>query len=185
MVSVNRLALWYASPLPRLRQQALGEVEPLRELADLRLEPEHAIFEVRHTTVRRSWADSGMADFPPRHAPPIAITEVTCREHDDVVEVPDPHPAEGEAHPDTALNAPGVEAVQSEHTAQDGQPQRHSARALGHRGLRRARLRWLHRLVARQRAGGHVADPESPARASSRCRGIAPVCRPTPRPCRN
>src|SRR2546422_770962 len=51
MVSVNQLALRQASPLPRLRQQPLSEVEPLRELADLRLEPEHAIFEVRHSKI--------------------------------------------------------------------------------------------------------------------------------------
>src|SRR5207249_11277807 len=46
------LAFRQRSPLPRLRQQAFGEVEPLRQLAHLRLEPEHAIFQVRHTTLR-------------------------------------------------------------------------------------------------------------------------------------
>src|SRR5947208_3228597 len=106
----------------------------------------------------------------------IAVMEVARSDDDDVVEVPDPHPTQGEAHPDAALNAPGVEAVQPERAAQDRQPERHAARALGHRGLPRARLRLL---VPRQRPGGHVAGPESPARASSRCRGITPVCRPT------
>src|SRR5881296_1118474 len=176
MVSVNRLALWYASPLPRLRQQAFGEVESLRELADLRLEPEHAIFEVRHTTVRRTGAGGGIEDLPSRHPASIAVVEVARSDDDDVVEVPDPHPTQGEAHPDAALDAPGVEAVQPERAAQDRQPERHAARTLGHRGLPRARLRLL---VPRQRPGGHVAGPESPARASSRCRGITPVCRPT------
>src|SRR2546425_5195481 len=64
MVSVNQLALRQASPLPRLRQQPLSEVEPLRELADLRLEPEHAIFEVRHSPVRRTGPDPGIGHFP-------------------------------------------------------------------------------------------------------------------------
>src|SRR5207249_9746634 len=82
MVSVNRLALWYASPLPRLRQQAFGEVESLRELADLRLEPEHAIFEVRHTTVRRTGAGGRIGDLPPRHPASIAVVEV-ARSDDD------------------------------------------------------------------------------------------------------
>src|SRR2546426_11004534 len=176
MVSVNQLALWYASPPPRLRQQAFGEVESLRKLADLRLEAEHAIFEVRHPTVRRTGADGGLGPPPPRHPSPIAVAEVARSHDDDVVEVPDPHPTQGEAHPDAALDAPGVEAVQPERTAQDRQPERQAARALGHRGLPRARLRLL---VPRQRPGGHVAGPESPARASSRCRGITPVCRPT------
>src|SRR6266513_2732220 len=172
MVSVNQLALWYASPLPRLGEQPLREVEPLRKLADLRLEPEHAIFEVRHSTLRRFRCESGIGDLPPRHAPPLAVTEVTRRDHDDV-EVPDPHPAEREAHPDTALNPPGVEAVQPEQATHERQPERHAARAL------------RHRLVARQGAGAHAADSDRPASASSRCRGITPVWRPTSWPCRN
>src|SRR2546422_60776 len=184
MVSVNQLALRQASPLPRLRQQPLSEVEPLRELADLRLEPEHAIFEVRHSPVRRTGPDPGIRNFPPYDPPPVAIAEIARRDDNHVVQIPDPHPAEGEAHPNAALGTAGVKTVQAEHAAEDRQPERQSARALGHRSLRRARLRWLHRLVARQRAGCHVAGPESPARASSACRGIAPACRPASRPCR-
>src|SRR5881396_3684720 len=179
MVSVNQLALRQASPLPRLRQPPLSEVESLRELADLRLEPEHAIFEVRHPTVRRTGAGGGIGDLPPRHPASIAVVEVARSDDDDVVEVPDPHPTQGEAHPDAALNAPRVEAVQPERAAQDRQPERYAARALGERGPPRARLRRLQWLVARHRAGGHVTGPDSPARASSRCRGITPICRPT------
>src|SRR6266849_315357 len=184
MVSVNRLALRQASPLPRLRQQPLREVEPLRQLADLRLEPEHAIFEVRHPPVRRTGSDPGIGDFPPRYPPPIAVTEIARRDDDHVIEIPDPHPSDGEAHPDPALSAAGVETVQAEHAAEDREPQGQRARTLGHRSVLRARLRRLHRLVARQRAGCHLAGPESPARVSSACRGITPACRPTSCPCR-
>src|SRR5256885_2681834 len=177
------LAFRQRSPLPRLRQQAFGEVEPLRQLAHLRLEPDHAIFQVRHTTLRRAGADHGVdhgiGDLPPRHAPPIAITEIARGDHDDVVQVPDPHPTQGEAHPDAALGASGVEAVQPERAAQDRQPERHAARTPGERGPPRAGLRRLQWLVPRHRAGGHVTGPASPARASSRCRRITPVCRPT------
>src|SRR6267143_4171695 len=159
MVSVQRkrhpssddgLPLRQTPPLPRLGEQPLREVEPLCELAHLRLEAEHAILEVRHTTVRRTRPDDGIGDFPPRYALPIAVTEVSRGDDDDVVEVPDPHPAESEAHPDAALGAADVEAVQSEPAAHDRQPERHAARALRHRPPRRAWLRWLHRLVARQ-----------------------------------
>src|SRR6266853_816416 len=184
MVSVNQLALRQASPLPRLRQQPLSEVEPLRELADLRLESEHAVFEVRHPPVRRTGPDPGIGDFPPHYPPPIAVTEIARRDDDHFVQIPDPHPAEGEAHPNAALGTTGVKTVQAEHAAADREPQGQRARTLGHRGVLRAPLRRLHRLVARQRAGCHVAGAESPARASSACRGITPACRPTSCPCR-
>src|SRR6266850_7558832 len=90
--SDDALPLRQTPPLPRLGEQPLREVEPLRELADLRLETEHAIFEVRHSTLRRTGADGGIGDFPPRHAVPIAVVEVARGHDDDVVEVPDPHP---------------------------------------------------------------------------------------------
>src|SRR6059036_3510817 len=111
MVSVNQLALRQASPLPRLRQPPLSEVEPLRELADLRLEPEHTIFEVRHSPVRRTGPDPGVGNFPPDDPPPVAIAEIAPRDDNHVVQIPDPQPAAGEAHPDAALSTPGVEAV--------------------------------------------------------------------------
>src|SRR5437773_11760087 len=115
MVSVNQLALRQASPLPRLRQPPLSEVEPLRELADLRLEPEHAIFEVRHSPVRRTGPDPGIGNFPPYDPPPVAIAEIARRDDNHVVQIPDPHPAEGEAHPNAALGTAGVKTVQAEH----------------------------------------------------------------------
>src|SRR5881396_828404 len=82
MVSVNQLALRQASPLPRLRQPPLSEVEPLRELTDLRLEPEHAIFEVRHSPVRRTGPDPGIGNFPPDDPPPVAIAAGDFRDGD-------------------------------------------------------------------------------------------------------
>src|SRR6266567_2001908 len=132
MVSVNQLALRQASPLPCLRQQPLSEVEPLRQLADLRLEPEQAIFEVRHSPVRRSGPDPSIGNFPPDYAPPVAIAEIARRDDNHVVQIPDPHAAEGEAHPNAALSTAGVKTVQAEHAAQDRQLERQSARALGH-----------------------------------------------------
>src|SRR5207249_6453374 len=129
MVSVNQLALRQASPLPRLRQPPLSEVEPLRELTDLRLEPEHAIFEVRHSPVRRTGPDPGIGNFPPDDPPPVAIAEIARRDDDHVVQIPDPHPAEGEAHPDAALGTASVKTVQAEHTAEDRQPESERASA--------------------------------------------------------
>src|SRR2546427_9306459 len=111
--ATNVSALRRRSPLPHLCQQAFREVEPLRQLAHLRLEPEHTIFEVRHTTLRRAGPDHGIShgvgDLPPGHAPPIAVTEVARGHHDDVAHVPDPHAPVREAHPDAALDAPSVE----------------------------------------------------------------------------
>src|SRR6267378_5375194 len=152
MVSVQRkrhpssddaLPLRQTPPLARLGEQPLREVEPLRQLADLRLEAKHAIFEVRHPTLRCTGADGGIGDIPPGHTPPIAVMKIARGDDDDVVEVPDPHPAEGEAHPDAALGAADVETGQSEPTAHHRQPERHAARALRDRPPRRAWLRWL------------------------------------------
>src|SRR5205809_7663292 len=105
MVSVNQLALRQASPLPRLRQQPLSEVEPLRKLADLRLEAEHAIFQVRHSPVRRTGPDPGIGNVPPYDPPPVAIAELAGRADNHVVQIPDPHPAAGETHPVTGLGS--------------------------------------------------------------------------------
>src|SRR6266566_3339774 len=117
MVSVKQIALRQASPLTRLRQQPLTEVEPLRELADLRIEPEHAIFEVRDSPVRRTGPDPGIGNFPQYDPPPVAIAEIARRDDNHVVQIPDPHPAEGEAHPNAALGTAGVKTVQAEHAA--------------------------------------------------------------------
>src|SRR5438046_9711160 len=115
MVSVNQLALRQASPLPRWRQPPLSEVEPLRELADLRLEPEHAIFEVRHSPVRRTGPDPGIGNFPPYDPPPVALAEIARRDDNHVVQLPDPHPAEGGAHLNAALGTARVKTVPAEH----------------------------------------------------------------------
>src|SRR5207249_7676618 len=96
--ATNVSALRRRSPLPHLCQQAFREVEPLRQLAHLRLEPEHAIFEVRHSPVRRTGPDPGIGNFPPYDPPPVAIAEIARRDDNHVVQIPDPHPAEGEAH---------------------------------------------------------------------------------------
>src|SRR5437762_12977444 len=103
MVSVNQLALRQASPLPRLRQPPLREVEPLRELADLRHEPEHAIFEVRHSPVRRTGPDPGIGTFPPYDPPPVAIPAIAPSNDNHVEQIADHHPTDGETHANPAI----------------------------------------------------------------------------------
>src|SRR6266511_6206304 len=104
-------------PLPRLRQQPLREVEPLGELAHLRLHRLHAILEVFHAPVGR-WRPRPRPpppppppDFPARDAQAVAVPKVADCDQDDVVQVPDPEPAQREEHPDRALPPTRVESV--------------------------------------------------------------------------
>src|SRR5438309_1392357 len=115
------------------------------------------------------YASSGNAAAAPAHQPPpVDVAEVAGRDHHHVVQIPDPHPAEGEAHPDAALHPTGIEAVQSERAAHDREPQCHGAGALRHGGPPLSRVG---RLVTRHRVRRHGQEgptgPTDPSMASS------------------
>src|SRR5437667_11309393 len=93
------------APFPRLGQQPLREIEPLGELAHLRLERLHAALQVVDASLGGRGPAGPVRDFPPRHPAAVGVVKLAGGDYDYVVEVPDPEPAEGEAHPDAAVRA--------------------------------------------------------------------------------
>src|ERR1041385_1543028 len=172
--------LGWPPPPPCLRQQPLREVEPLGQLAHLRLEPQQAVFQVRDAALPGRSIRLVPRLVPADEPSPVAVLEVTGCDHHYVVQIPDAEAAEREAHPDTALHATGIEAVQPERSAHHREAQRHGAGALRH-GT--SPLVGLRRRVARHGVRPH--GQERSARASSSWRGIAPARRATSPPRRN
>src|SRR5438034_4150543 len=74
------------SPFPRPCQQSLGEVEALRQLADLGLERQQSILDVRHAALGGRQPRRGVARFPAAQAAAVTVFEVARRDHDDVVQ---------------------------------------------------------------------------------------------------
>src|SRR5205814_9975525 len=90
----NALALRQRALLPCLRQHPLREVESLGQLAHLRLEPQHPVFQVRHAPLPRGRTRFVAGHVPAYQPPPVAIPEITGRDHPDVLQLTDPHTAE-------------------------------------------------------------------------------------------
>src|SRR5437773_12176263 len=73
----NVLALRKRSTFPRPCQQSLGEVEALRQLADLGLERQQSILDVRHAALGGPQPTRGVAHFPAAQAAAVPVVEVS------------------------------------------------------------------------------------------------------------
>src|SRR6059036_2794384 len=72
----QRLAFRQRAPLPSLGQQSLREIEPLGELAQLRLERLHAALQVVHAPLGGRGPAGPFRDIPPRHTPAVGVVKL-------------------------------------------------------------------------------------------------------------
>src|SRR5512147_551193 len=94
----------------RICQQALGEVDSLGQLGDL---PAELIQLVEHLG-RDATAGEGLLGIPAPDQTTLDVPEGAAGHQDQVVEVPQPDPADGERHQHAGAGLPDVEAMASE-----------------------------------------------------------------------